>query len=123
MVKVLLQPFPWEVETRIQLLASLECAALAVFIVCRFRSLTSSLRRARSTPFLIYCWTFVLLYAITFSAIANYGLLTRQRSLALPAFFVLLAIDPALPRSNESRASRRLDDTVRTASPGFSRGE
>ena len=123
MVKVLLQPFPWEVETRIQLLASLECAALAVFIVCRFRSLTFSLTRARSTPFLIYCWTFVLLYAITFSAIANYGLLTRQRSLALPAFFVLLAVEPALARSNESRTSRSLDDTVPTASPGFSRGE
>jgi hypothetical protein len=123
MVKVLLQPFPWEVETRIQLLASLECAALAVFILCRFRSLTFSLTRARSTPFLIYCWTFVLLYAITFSAIANYGLLTRQRSLALPAFFVLLAVEPALARSNESRTSRSPGETVPTASPDFSHGE
>jgi hypothetical protein len=102
MVKVLLQPFPWEVETRLQILASLECAALAVFILFRIRSLTLSLTRARSTPFLIYCWTFVLLYAITFSSVANYGLLTRQRSLALPAFFVLLAVEPALARTAES---------------------
>ena len=102
MVKVLLQPFPWEVETRLQLLASLECAALAVFIMLRIRSLAFSLTRARSTPFLIYCWTFVLLYAITFSAIGNYGLLTRQRSLALPAFFVLLAVEPALAASKNA---------------------
>jgi len=94
-----------------------------VFILCRFRSLTFSLTRARSTPFLIYCWTFVLLYAITFSAIANYGLLTRQRSLALPAFFVLLAVEPALARSNESRTSRSPGETVPTASPDFSHGE
>ena len=113
---------PWEVETRLQLLASLECAVMAVFIVCRIRSLTGSLTRARSTPFLIYCWTFVLLYAITFSAIANYGLLTRQRSLALPAFFVLLAVDPALARPDDSPPKRSRDDTVPTArsspSPG-----
>ena len=122
MVKVLLQPFPWEVETRVQLLASLECAAMALFIVYRFRSLTTSLTRARSTPFLIYCWTFVLLYAITFSAIANYGLLSRQRSLALPAFFVLLAVEPAFARPDESRAVRSPDDTVPTARPNPSRG-
>jgi hypothetical protein len=96
LVKVLLQPFPWQVETRLQILASLECAAMAVFIVYRIRSLTLSLTRARATPFLIYCWTFVLLYAITFSAVANFGLLTRQRSLALPALFVLLSVEPAL---------------------------
>jgi hypothetical protein len=108
LVKVLLQPFPWQVETRLQILASLECAAMAVFIVYRFRSLTLSLTRARATPFLIYCWTFVLLYAITFSAVANYGLLTRQRSLALPALFVLLSVEPALARSGgvESRSLR-----------------
>jgi hypothetical protein len=96
MVKVLLQPFPWEVETRFQLLASFECVALALFILHRIRSVTFSLKRARSTPFLIYCWTFVLLYAVTFASVANYGLLTRQRSLAFPALFVLLAVEPAL---------------------------
>jgi hypothetical protein len=101
-VKVFLQPFPWEVETRLQILASLECAALAVFILYRIRSLTFSLTRARTNPFLIYCWTFVLLYAITFASVANFGLLTRQRSLALPAFFVLLAVEPALARTSNT---------------------
>jgi len=121
MVKVLLQPFPWEVETRVQLLASLECAALALFIVYRFKSLRTSLTRARSTPFLIYCWTFVLLYAVTFSAIANYGLLTRQRSLALPAFFVLLAVEPALARPDETQPARS-PDSVPTERPDPVRG-
>jgi len=123
MIKVLLQPFPWEVETRLQLLASLECAALAVFILLRIKSLAFSLTRARSTPFLIYCWTFVLLYAITFSAIANYGLLTRQRSLALPAFFVLLAVEPAMAASNDAGSRPGLPVGTPIGRRGVSSGE
>ena len=106
-VKVLLQPFPWEVETRFQFLASFECALMALFILYRIRSVTLSLSRARTTPFLIYCWTFVLLYAVTFASVANYGLLTRQRSLALPALFVLLAVEPALARTGKSEDQSR----------------
>jgi hypothetical protein len=121
MVKVLLQPFPWEVETKLQILASLECAALAVFILFRIRSLTFSLTRARGTPFLIYCWTFVLLYGVTFSAVGNYGLLTRQRSLALPAFFVLLAVEPALAKAAGENGSRsQPHDAVEVARSGIS---
>jgi hypothetical protein len=102
-VKVLLQPFPWEVETRLQILASLESAALGGLIILRIRSVAFSLRRARTTPFFVYCWTLVLLYAISFSAVSNYGLLTRQRSLALPALFVILAADPALAKAGRSK--------------------
>ena len=90
---VLLRPFPWEVETGLQILASLEGAAIAVYIVHRRRSLALSLRRARTTPFLLYCWTFVLVYAVAFSAISNFGNLVRQRALILAALFVLLALD------------------------------
>ena len=106
-VKVLMRPFPWEVETKLQILASLESAALAVFLLYRIRSVAFSLSRARTYPFFIFCWTFVLLYAVAFSAIANFGLLTRQRSLALPALFVLLAVEPARarPGNTEDRSN------------------
>jgi hypothetical protein len=103
---VLLQPFPWEVQSSLQILASLESFALGCFVLLRIRSVILSLKRARTTPFLIYCWTLVILYAVTFSAVANYGLLTRQRSLALPAVFALLAVEPALAgmRNPEDRS-------------------
>jgi hypothetical protein len=106
LVKVLLQPFPWEVQSSLQILASLESFALGCFVLLRIRSVILSLKRARTTPFLIYCWTLVILYAVTFSAVANYGLLTRQRSLALPAVFALLAVEPALAgmRNPEDRS-------------------
>ncbi len=93
-VTVLLRPFPWETDSPLQLLASLESAALAVFIFMRLSSLKTALVRARSTPFLLYCWVLTLLYAATFSSFANFGILVRQRSLVLPALFVLLAVRP-----------------------------
>jgi hypothetical protein len=92
-VTVLLRPFPWEIDTNLQLLASLESALLAVFIALRLPSLRAALARCRTTPFLLYCWILTGLYAMTFSSFANFGLLVRQRSLVLPALFVLLSID------------------------------
>jgi hypothetical protein len=91
-VTVLLRPFPWETESSLQLLSSLESAALAVLIAARLPSMRTALTQARSTPFLLYCWVLVVLYAATFSSFANFGLLVRQRSLVLPALFVLLAV-------------------------------
>ena len=93
MVTVLLRPFPWEVGGGLQELASLEGIALAAFIIIRRRSLAISLRHLRSVPFLFYCWSLTILYGLTFQAFANFGLLDRQRSLVLPALYVLLCLD------------------------------
>jgi hypothetical protein len=89
---VLLRPFPWETESSLQLLSSLESVMLVGIIVTRLGSLRTALSRARSTPFLLYCWILVILYAATFSSVANFGLLVRQRSLVLPALYVLISV-------------------------------
>lgn len=108
-VTVLLRPFPWETDSHLQLLSSLESALLVGIIVARLASLRAALTRARSTPFLLYCWVLVILYAATFSSIANFGLLVRQRSLVLPALYVLIAVRPDTTRSRSpDTASRRL---------------
>jgi len=98
---VLLRPFPWETDTPFQLLSSLESMLLAALIVARFPSIRASVTRARGTPFLLYCWVLTILYAATFSSFANFGLLVRQRSLVLPALFVLLALDVVRDRRPE----------------------
>lgn len=92
-VTVLLRPFPWETDSNFQLLSSAESALLAALMVIRFGSFRVGISRARGTPFLLYAWVLMALYAATFSSFANFGLLVRQRSLVLPALFVLLAID------------------------------
>jgi hypothetical protein len=94
LVTVLLRPFPNQVENKNQLLASAECGLLLLYAIHRRRSVKLSLTRSRSTPYLFFCWTLILVYATAFSSVANMGLLTRQRSLVLPAIYVLLTIDP-----------------------------
>jgi hypothetical protein len=105
MATVLLRPFPWEVDSPLQSLASLEGLALAGFIFIRRKSIAISLRHLRSVPFIFYCWTLTILYSVTFQAFANFGLLDRQRSLVLPALYVLLCLD--------SRQAREFDDEQR----------
>src|SRR5262249_25945091 len=80
-VTVLLRPFPWEVSSGLQILASLEGVALIAFAFYRRHSLALSLRKIRTAPFLFYCWVLTILYAMSFQAFANFGLLVRQRSL------------------------------------------
>lgn len=97
-VTVLLRPFPWETDSPLQLISSLESALLGALMVVRFGSLRLSVSRARKTPFLIYAWTLTIAYSMTFSSFANFGLLVRQRSLVLPALFVLVCLDPEARR-------------------------
>jgi hypothetical protein len=94
LITVLLRPFPNQVENKNQLIASAECAFIVIYAFHRRRSVKLALTRARTTPYLFFCWTLVLVYATAFSSIANMGLLTRQRSLVLPALYVLFTIDP-----------------------------
>ena len=102
-VTVLLRPFPWEVDTKNQILASLEGIALAAFIFYRRKSVALSLRRLREEPFLLYAWTLTLLYVLLFQAFGNFGLLVRQRSIVLPALYVLLALDESLAEHAETK--------------------
>jgi hypothetical protein len=106
---VLLRPFPWETSSVLQLFASLEGIALGGLVVLRLSSLGAAVSRVRSTPFVLYCLVLVISYAAFFSSIANFGLLVRQRSLVLPALFVLLAVNPA---SAVPAAARRRTDVT-----------
>jgi hypothetical protein len=114
-VTVLLRPFPWETDSPLQLLASLESALVAALILVRLPSLRAAITRARSAPFLLFCWGLVILYAATFSSIGNFGILVRQRSLVLPALFVLVAMRP-IPTTTAADTNTRA--TTRSTTSG-----
>jgi hypothetical protein len=114
-VTVLLRPFPWEVESANQILASLEGIALVGFMVYRRRSLALSLRKLREQPFIFYCWTLTMLYVLLFQAFGNFGLLVRERSIVLPALYVLLCLDARRAAQTEPQGpatSAALDGAV-----------
>lgn len=99
LVTVLVRPFPWEAGG-IGLVSSLEATALVAFggwvFVTRWRTALASLRVRLVRLSLGY----VLAFAAAFSAVGNFGILARQRSLMFPFFFVLVAA--ALPRSSSA---------------------
>lgn len=95
LVTVLFRPFPWETLSGFQLLAALESMALIALMVHRIGSLRTAVQQARRHPFLLYCMVALVLYGMTFSSFANFGLLNRQRSLVLPALYVLISIRPS----------------------------
>jgi hypothetical protein len=51
----------------------MEGVALAALILIRRKSLAISLRHLRTAPFLFYCWTMTILYALTFHRYENRG--------------------------------------------------
>lgn len=101
LVTVLFRPFPWETSSGFQVLAALESMVVLGLILHRFDSLRLAFKRWRKDPFLLYCIVLLILYAMIYSAFANFGLLTRQRSLVLPALYVLIAVEPALLRKDD----------------------
>ncbi len=101
-VTVLFRPFPWEADSGQALAASAE-GVLLVYLTWHFRrSLLAVPRLLRRSPYVTFSLTYLLGYIVIFSGFANFGILVRQRSLALPAFLVLLAVPVA------SRASARV---------------
>ncbi len=107
----LFRPLPYEASSGFIAIAALENAAILGFTILRLRSLGWSLRNLRKQPFVMFCLVIVLIYGAIFSSFGNFGLLVRQRSLALPAFFALLAIDP--PRTR----AKSLDGSGARAAP------
>jgi hypothetical protein len=101
LVTVLLRPFPYEAGGLLPLLTSFEGVLLMVLVWRYGRPLLRLPRYLRRHPYVTFCVTYVLFYAVVFSGFSNFGILARQRSLVLPAFLVLLAL-PAIVRDSRT---------------------
>ena len=56
------------------------------------------------TPYVVFALAYTAMFVLAFSAIGNFGLLTRQRTQVLPFVLVLLAM-PARPASGHGAIS------------------
>lgn len=96
-VSVLLRPFPWEADSLQSLAASAETLLLVALAWRGRRSLLALPRRLRSHPYTGFVLTYVLLFVVAFSSVANLGILSRQRVQVFPFVLVLLCL-PEVPR-------------------------
>jgi hypothetical protein len=89
-VTVAMRPFPWEADG-FQTLASIEAVGLTmigVVIVLRRRL---AWVRSLGTRWSRFALGYVVAFGWAFSAVSNFGIVSRQRSLMLPFAFVVLA--------------------------------
>ena len=91
-VTVLFRPFPFEAHNAQALAASLEGALLLGFFVMAAPRVVAGLRRSWRSPFIAMCLTYSLLFIVAFSALGNFGIIARQRSLVYPFVIVLLTL-------------------------------
>jgi hypothetical protein len=102
---VLFRPWPWEASSAQALIASAEGTMLLVLGVAALPRLIRLPRYIFQVPYVAYALAYTIMFVIAFSSIANFGILTRQRTQVLPLLLVLLV----LPAERQ-----RLDDYTPT---------
>jgi hypothetical protein len=113
---VLFRPLVIE-ATNIQTLASaVEGSFLILLVLIRIRWVLAALRSIRRQPFVMVAIGYLLVSIAALSTISNFGILTRQRTLLFPLFFVLLTIPPP-PRGAGKRSARVTDEPAASEEP------
>lgn len=100
-VTVLFRPFPWEAPNLNALIAAAEGLLLICLFVAGRRRLITWGKLSLKRPYLIYAVAFAGTFIVTFSYIANFGILARQRTQMLPLVLTMIAMYPA-PRTRST---------------------
>ena len=90
LVTVVVRPFPWE-ATEFQVLSSAEGVVLSVVVIAALWRRRGRILRSLGQRWPRLAGAYVLAFAWGFSAVSNFGILARQRSLMLPMLFVIVA--------------------------------
>ncbi len=93
-VTVLFRPFPVEASSAVALVSSLEGVFLLVLTWKSRSRLRALFRSMRRHPYIAYCLGVMVTLIYAFSAFSNFGILSRQRTQALPFFLALLCGPP-----------------------------
>jgi hypothetical protein len=100
-VTVLYRPLLVDATNVQSLIAATEGTILLIFSIVRIRWILAALFGVRRQPYVGFAIAYTAVFILGFSAIANFGLLARERVQVLPFFLVLLAVPPAELREPE----------------------
>lgn len=89
---VFFRPLPFEASSPQELASAAEGALLIFLLVASRKRLRSIPRLMRTTPYVTFCVGYLLAFVYAFSSFANFGILARQRSQAIPFLLVFLAL-------------------------------
>ncbi|MFM7685644.1 MAG: hypothetical protein ACKPDI_06950 [Actinomycetota bacterium] len=108
-VRTLTRPLLTEVNSFTEFLPGVEITAFVVLALIGWRRLANIPRLMRTTPYLWFALSVLVMFGLAFSVFRNLGLLARQRSLVAP-FMVLLVCLPQwqpLVRARPALPSKR----------------
>ena len=108
-VTVVMRPLPHEAATFVGFVAAAEGLVLGVLLLGAVPRFVAELRTLRSEAYVAYAIVFVGIFTYLFSALGNFGILTRQRTMVTPLLLVVVA----LPTAYERVRNRRLDRSLR----------
>jgi hypothetical protein len=91
-VTVLFRPLPWEAANPQMLLSGLEGMVLLGLVLISWRRVWAGLKGAWAHPYLRYAAVFTLGFVVAYAAVANFGILARQRAQLYPFLLVFLAL-------------------------------
>lgn len=89
-VLVLFKPLPWEVGSFSQVIAAGENLSLLILLLLCWRALLTVPTALRRLPLVLAALVYSIAFIYLFSALANVGLLVRERTLLFPFLFVVL---------------------------------
>ena len=104
-----MRPLPHEAATFVGFVAAAEGLVLGVLLLGAVPRFVAELRTLRSEAYVAYAIVFVGIFTYLFSALGNFGILTRQRTMVTPLLLVVVA----LPTAYERVRNRRLDRSLR----------
>lgn len=113
-VAVLFRPWPYEASNVQTAVASLEGAFLLGLLVLSYRRLLSIPRAMFRRPYVAYALLYTLIFSYAFSAIGNFGILSRERVQVYPLLLVLVCIPVGFGSRDD--ATERAPDSVEPAS-------
>jgi hypothetical protein len=100
-VTVVYRPLIFDATGVTSLIAATEGTILLIFSIVRVRWMLAALFSIRRQPYVGFAIAYTAVFILGFSAIANFGLLARERVQLLPFFLVLLCIPPAELREEQ----------------------
>jgi hypothetical protein len=119
-VTVWFRPFPTEARGSggvSQLASAMESLVLMLLILLCWREVRQLPRALIRVPYAAYAVTYVLAFVYAFAAIANFGILARERTQGLILFFVILCLPDLVATRPPSQLRRRLTAAASRATP------
>ncbi len=103
-VTVLFRPFPWEATNPAAMISALESAALLTTLLVAVPGLFRQAQHVVQRGQLLYSFAFTTVFVYLFSAIGNFGILSRQRAQVIPFLLVFLAFGLGVEKRRVGRS-------------------